>query len=269
METLYQSDAVVQLIPTIQCEINIGKPVILLRLRGCNCKCDWCDSKYTWSNSEHKLTNEDVKAVIQISKDFPNIKRLLITGGEPLLYQHQEEFFDILNIKEFPFIEIETNGSLLTETDSFIDEIVSNHLTLNISPKLNVNFYKNQKDYDSFKVRFKNVLDRLFCLYKWSVIVKLKFVYEKNTDFDIKYINKFIEETDAVKSVGMDSIYIMSNTSIEILNKLKNGELESVYPKLIENDIETIKTCIEYGYSFSPRTHLMLFRDKNEMGSIL
>ena len=61
----------------------------------------------------------------------------------------------------------------------------------------------------------------------------------------------------------------MSNTSIEILNKLKNGELESVYPKLIENDSETIKTCIEYGYSFSPRTHLMLFRDKNEMGSIL
>ena len=259
------------MIPTIQCEINIGKPVILLRLKGCNCKCDWCDSKYTWSSTNHQLTNSDVDAIIALSKHFPNIKRLLITGGEPLLYQDQEAFLDILNINNFPFIEIETNGSLLTPESKFIDEIVCNHLTLNISPKLNVNFYKNQKDYDNFtNSKFKKMIDQLNLYHKWSVITNLKFVYDPNSEFNIEHINKFIEENEVIDNIGLNSIYIMSNTSNDILNKLKNNESrDAIYSELIKNDIETIKMCMKYGYNFSPRIHLTLFNDKNEMGSLI
>lgn len=271
METLYESEAVVQLIPTIQCEINVGKPVILLRLRGCNCKCDWCDSKNTWSNNECKLTNNDILAIFKIKERFQNIDRLLITGGEPLLYQDQELFLDLLNLP-FSFVEIETNGSLLNiEKSKFIHEIDRNHLTFNISPKLDINFYKNPKDYENFtNSKFKECLHYLSHEYQWSICTHLKFVYDPNSKFNLENIEDFLYTNECRSNIGLNSVYLMTNTPNHILNKLKNkNDKHLIYQELIKNDIETIKVCLDNGYSFSPRIHLMLFDDKNEMGTII
>jgi len=120
---------------------TIGIPAVFLRLHLCNLQCDWsayggeiCDAWYTWKTDteeywreHHILKFSDVRQYMQNS----NCRRLVITGGEPLLQQH--------NIVEFlgkiPLdydIEIETNGTI--ELDSRLQHFA--RLQINCSPKL-------------------------------------------------------------------------------------------------------------------------------------
>jgi organic radical activating enzyme len=69
---------------TIQGEgFNTGKAAYFIRLGGCDVGCHWCDVKESWDADLHPLTPSDdiVKNAIQ----YPG-KAVVITGGEPLLY---------------------------------------------------------------------------------------------------------------------------------------------------------------------------------------
>jgi len=69
---------------TIQGEgFNSGKPVFLIRIAGCNIGCPWCDTKYAWKPSPNQLI--EVERLINIASSY-NAKSILITGGEPTLY---------------------------------------------------------------------------------------------------------------------------------------------------------------------------------------
>ena len=93
----YASEAIAEIIPTIQCEIKVGEPAILVRFNGCNLVCDWCDTKYTWRKIA-KITDEDIQAIIDAQRNHPEIKTLMITGGEPTIYADQELFGELLSI---------------------------------------------------------------------------------------------------------------------------------------------------------------------------
>ena len=85
-----------------------GSPTIFIRLQGCNLLCDYCDTKYARSqNDRNPMTIERLLIEIQML----GIKRITITGGEPLL---QKNIFRL--ITELAYmgyqISIETNGSL-------------------------------------------------------------------------------------------------------------------------------------------------------------
>jgi organic radical activating enzyme len=84
--------------------VNIGKPVVFLRLAGCNLKCEWCDSKFAWQGKEM-----DIGEVINQIREF-NCKNVVITGGEPSL--QIKEIEKLINIASFNY-EIETNGTKL------------------------------------------------------------------------------------------------------------------------------------------------------------
>ncbi|MEJ5053935.1 7-carboxy-7-deazaguanine synthase QueE [Sphingobacterium sp. MYb382] len=69
---------------TIQGEgYHTGKAAYFIRLGGCDVGCHWCDVKESWDADLHPLTPAD--EIIENAKKHPS-KTVVITGGEPLLY---------------------------------------------------------------------------------------------------------------------------------------------------------------------------------------
>ena len=249
---MYSSEAIAEIIPTIQGEIRIGEPVILVRLNGCNLKCSWCDTKYTWlkGGSIPDITDDDIKSVINMQKEYPNIDTLMLTGGEPLLYIQQENFFNLLNLEIFPNIQIETNGTLL---DSLSFESVKNKksIILNVSPKVEtMHMDDNLIKYARKIKRFAHTIRKNGYLY---VHINIKFVYYSDVETRIlRFIDEIADEFTS------KYIYIMSITPD--LSKIESNRI------LIDNDIKTIAFCMKYGFMFTPRLHTYLFMgDRHEM----
>lgn len=69
---------------TIQGEgYHTGKAAYFIRLGGCDVGCHWCDVKESWDADLHPLTAADT--IIEHAKQHPS-KAVVVTGGEPLLY---------------------------------------------------------------------------------------------------------------------------------------------------------------------------------------
>lgn len=92
---------------TIQGEgFNTGKACYFLRLGGCDVGCVWCDVKDSWDPSKHPLVYID--EMVRLVKNV-NAERVVITGGEPLMYDLNEltKAFKKESIKVF----LETSGA--------------------------------------------------------------------------------------------------------------------------------------------------------------
>ena len=100
---------------------TMGKPAVFLRLRLCNLKCAWCDTRYTWDlRSEEFWTESQDWTVKETAKKIRKVwtcsnadvkKRLVITGGEPLI--QQDNLVDLISRLPEWDIEIETNGTIV------------------------------------------------------------------------------------------------------------------------------------------------------------
>lgn len=141
---------------SIQAEgASVGIPAYFIRLKGCNLMCGgtngslmkegkatwWCDSERLWRQGSD-ITNEELEERIINEGILDGVLNgsihIVWTGGEPTLKQHQSDimnFIDYLRAKHFScfaYCEIETNGTILTDSDLYgfyIDQI-------NCSPKL-------------------------------------------------------------------------------------------------------------------------------------
>ena len=121
---------------------SMGMPVAFVRLSRCNLACTWCDTAYTWrfegDNRPHRdgiaferkanqvtLSPEDTAARIAALGQ----KRLVITGGEPLL--QAGALAEMLAHLPDISVEIETNGTVAppARLDIRVDQY-------NVSPKL-------------------------------------------------------------------------------------------------------------------------------------
>jgi 7-carboxy-7-deazaguanine synthase len=63
-----------------------GLPCIFVRLAGCNLRCVWCDSEYSFSGG-HRMTLEEIGS--EVHRLSPNGGLVEITGGEPMLQEHE------------------------------------------------------------------------------------------------------------------------------------------------------------------------------------
>ena len=86
---------------TIQGEgFHTGKAAYFIRLGGCDIGCHWCDVKESWDADTHPLIPVD--DIVAKVKTLP-AKAVVVTGGEPLLYNLQQLTTKLqqLNIKTF------------------------------------------------------------------------------------------------------------------------------------------------------------------------
>lgn len=85
--------------------IWVGIPTNFIRLAGCSIRCRTCDTKYSWNDGK------DMKSEEIISYLNSKVKRVSITGGEPL--DQLKELGHLTNLlKKFGFnpINLETSG---------------------------------------------------------------------------------------------------------------------------------------------------------------
>ncbi len=92
---------------TIQGEgYNTGKSCYFIRLGGCDVGCVWCDVKDSWDASKYPLVSID-EMVGFVKK--ANANRVVITGGEPLMYDLAEVTSALQ--KESIKVFLETSGA--------------------------------------------------------------------------------------------------------------------------------------------------------------
>lgn len=119
-----------------------GQPCSFVRLSRCNLACVWCDTAYTWRFSNDarphrsgetydRKANQVTMPVVEAARAIDRLppRRLVITGGEPLL--QAAALAELAQLLPEHAIEIETNGTV--EPPARLDVHVDQY---NVSPKL-------------------------------------------------------------------------------------------------------------------------------------
>ena len=125
--------------------VSTGAPCVFVRLAQCNLHCSWCDTKYTWDFERYRYEDEvrersaaEVAAVVNASPS----RRLVLTGGEPLLQQRALKVFFAALAPDIT-VEVETNGTIVPEPST-----LARVNQWNVSPKL-----QNAGDPEHFRIR--------------------------------------------------------------------------------------------------------------------
>lgn len=150
----------------------VGTPAYFIRVSGCNCNCDFCDTDF----KNYELRDiEDILLDIWDNYHYNGIKNIIFTGGEPTLYYEQIQFI-IDEIKEFePLIRfhIESNG---------LNNIYFNNAYNIISPKKDIKnvfkkYYKCNNVYFKFVITSQEDIDNVIYLkekYNYDRIIYLQ-----------------------------------------------------------------------------------------------
>lgn len=121
---------------------SAGAPVAFVRLSRCNLACVWCDTAYTWhfesderphrsGRTYDRRANQVTLEVAEVAERIRALgqKRLVVTGGEPIL--QAGPLAELLEHLDDMSVEIETNGT--TRAPARLDIRVDQY---NVSPKL-------------------------------------------------------------------------------------------------------------------------------------
>jgi len=218
---------------------SVGTPAIFLRFNRCNLRCKWCDTPYALEKTDNLTETEEIKNILlKYKEDYPNVKLVVITGGEPLLYQSEIlELLPFIN-EHFDLCEIETNGTILPEIK------LLDRASVNVSIKLPSSGVEE-------KLRIKdNVISPLSSIYMVYPLVNFKFVISNKED--IEEMEKLIKKYFIPK----ENIYIMpEGTTVEDINSDIPFPGESRAKKLVDY-------CIKNGYTFCDRLHIRIWGDK-------
>jgi 7-carboxy-7-deazaguanine synthase len=232
----------------------IGKRMVLLRVKGCNLHCPMCDEPDSLDNTKDTILMKNKEIINYIKKS--GINNLMITGGEPLLYQEEILEFanDCINNKIiFDNVNIETNGSILPESIFRKSEFpqpnlgqyyFAHNLLFSISPKIGGLISGVNKDPLFF---IDNIKTLKLSNHNFNFIIKI--VINPNNIEILNTIENDINYNIIKKLRDMDhNVYLMP--------------LGATREDQIKNSPTVIDLCIKYGYEFSPRTHILIYDTK-------
>ncbi len=219
---------------------SAGVPCNFIRLAGCNLMCGgptthndgllsngatWrCDTIEVWMQGLRKEFS-DIHSHPGFNVDC---RRIVITGGEPLMQQQDlEAFIEWLNegIIDPYFIELETNGTIMP-SNKMLDLVDQ----WNISPKLANSGMRET-------LRFKPEVLKAFVNHAHC---QFKFVVNK-----LAHIREMIEQFSFIPP---SLIWLMPGASTE--------------DELKENAQATAEQALHYGFNFSNRMHIQLWNVK-------
>lgn len=236
-----------------------NKLVVFVRLSSCNLQCNFCDTAYTWFfqpspkakglpimhkyakpvwRSEYMMEMGPKQVADEIIKlAGPHFKRVVFTGGEPML--QQKEIMEAVNYLKADYhhwdVEVETNGTVKVMPDcKFMDQI-------NCSPKLASS--GNKKEARDNPV----VIAQFLKLWRDAKLHHLSFkfvIQPEHLEDDLAEV----EEWEKTHGIPRSLIYLMPEGITE--DRIKHGTT-------VLMDI-----CRERGYQFCTRLHVLLYGDK-------
>lgn len=96
-----------ELFESLQGESSLsGLPFFFIRLAGCNLRCRYCDTTYAYEEGREMGIDELCLAAVRSGR-----KRVLVTGGEPLLQPETPRLLQALLDRDLTVL-LETNGSI-------------------------------------------------------------------------------------------------------------------------------------------------------------
>lgn len=230
-----------EIFDTIQGEgRNIGRPVVFARLSGCNLHCSWCDTPYTWAFTDglaekhdegkvYERETEQIQVKVGDALDEINgyaIKRLVITGGEPM--SQQKGIVELANglreANEDYWVEIETNGTIppKPETLEAVDQF-------NVSPKLA----------NSGNELLRRRKDKAMEAYVATPKADFKFVVF--SEDDLPEILEMVERYE----IPHERVFLMPEGRTE--------------PEIKAHQIELVELCKKYNFNLTTRLHVMIW----------
>lgn len=104
---------VVEIFKSIEGEgTRAGLPCIFIRLFGCNLNCSYCDTRYGCEGDGYPVMSvEEIMARVGLYAGVGNLKRVTLTGGEPMMHPGVDKLIQELLENGYD-INVETNGTL-------------------------------------------------------------------------------------------------------------------------------------------------------------
>ncbi len=209
--------------------LSAGLPSTFIRLAICNLRCTWCDTAYTWDWDRYDRAEQTmplgIENALQAITAFPP-RNVVITGGEPLIQRRQlEPLVQELKVRGYR-IEVETNGTVSPgELGELVDQF-------NVSPKL-------AHSGNQGLIRIDAPVLREFAA---NARANFKFVVQDDADL------AEVEDLRRQFAIPPERIVLMPEGRTA-------AELSARSPWLAE-------TCMQRGYRFSSRLHILIWGDK-------
>ncbi len=205
----------------------LGVPSSFVRISGCNLRCVWCDTPYaSWNPEGDFITIGEILDRI----DAHSVNDVVITGGEPMLFDPVEELAAKLKERQ-KRITIETAGTIFRQISCDL---------MSISPKL-ANSTPIGTDWENrhntTRIHLEN-LRKLTTNYKFQ----LKFVVDPEASETISEIEQLVE---MIGTVEPHQVLLMpEGTDSEILHQRAKA---------------LVDVCIQRNWRLTPRYHIDLF----------
>lgn len=245
---------VTECIPVIQGEGKYtGHPSFLIRTSGCNLNCQFkgslCDaSKESWNHNNNTNKLFSLNDISEVIKNYPYIKKVFITGGNPTL--NVKMFLNIVNLcKEHKLeVHIEDNGTQFSK-----DFLMGSKINfVSLSPKLK-NSIPVPGSYAKEIGREVTEADKKFHVKNYRNIESLK-NWINWFDYQLKFVVSDEEELqeieDLILEIGADrrKVYLMPEGATR-------EQLDSRRKWVYE-------TCLELGYNYTDRLHILVYDDR-------
>jgi len=218
-----------QIIPnTLQGEGKyLGEPSSFFRMSLCNLQCAFCDTLYSWKSEYKEQWNAyDLGQLIQMIPENSKWMGCVISGGEPLLWQEDEDFLDFLAIcvRRYRRVTLETNATLLPN-----EQLKQMKLIYSCSPKLS-----NSKEQTERRLK-KEVL-----------------VYMNNNEE--AYFKFVVSNEEDVQEIQKDFSFL-DRHKIWLMPEGKTADEVDV------TAIAVSRLSMSMGFNYTPRLHLSLDLD--------
>ncbi len=209
---------------------SLGTQSVFLRLALCNLACIWCDTKYTWdwhNYDYHREAMELTQQQVEESITKYPCHHLVITGGEPLLQKRAlEPLVRSLKSKGFSF-EIETNGTI--PPGAILGKAIGQW---NVSPKLaNSGNQPGTREVPNALNSFGQLPNAYF-----------KFVISEREDLE--------EVRTLAQRYGVPKERVLLMPEGTTVKKVQ------------ERGRWLVQACVDEGYRFTTRLHILLWGDK-------
>ena len=224
-----------------------GIPHFLIRTSGCTIRCQFSqtDFCYSWYTSWHPDKGIWTwNKIMELFDENPQIKHVMISGGAPTMHKKLLPFM-CNNLHDMGYhITLETEGSSFIE-DCWVD-------LLSLSPKLSNSLprvgtttplgrevtekelkkhEKGRRNYDAMKSWIASAQD-----YQFKPVIGSPDQVEE------------IETLGNILGVPLEKYWVMA----------AGGSKEALQANLIW----TVDLCVEKGWNFVPRFHILIFDDK-------